>query len=135
MGQAASPVLSPAYICRVLVCDDEDRLADLTAALLRHFGFFAEAVADGARAVAAMRAEPGFDVLILDLNLRGTSSAEVIRALRDDGGLARVVITSGYAEEDVPVALMQEPNVVGYLPKPYPAERLVATVREAFEDS
>ena len=116
---------------RVLVCDDERRLADLTAALLRQFGFFAEAVADGEGAVSAAVAEPGFDVLILDLNLNGTSSAEVIRRVRELGCGTRIVLTSGFCAEDVPQALLAEPGVVAYLGKPYPVERLVTTVTDA----
>ncbi|MBI3202632.1 MAG: response regulator [Myxococcales bacterium] len=116
---------------RVLVCDDERRLADLTAALLRQFGFFAESVADGDRAVSAALADPGFDVLILDLNLNGTSSAEVIRRVRELGRGTRIVLTSGFCPEDVPQALMAAPGVVAYLAKPYPVERLVTTVSDA----
>ncbi len=116
---------------RVLVCDDERRLAELTAALLRQFGFFAESVADGDRAVSAALADPGFDVLILDLNLNGTSSAEVIRRVRELGRGTRIVLTSGFCPEDVPQALMAAPGVVAYLAKPYPVERLVTTVSDA----
>ncbi len=132
MAQAGSePVAALEQGRRVLICDDEQRLADLTAGLLRHFGFVAEAVGDGESAVAAAGVEPAFDVLILDLSLPGVSSAEVIRRIRELGRGTRVVLTSGYSREDVPPALFREPNVVGYLPKPYPVERLVATVREA----
>ncbi|GMV17631.1 MAG: hypothetical protein AMXMBFR56_58550 [Polyangiaceae bacterium] len=126
------PVAAVEHNRRILICDDEARLAELTAGLLRHFGFVAEAVADGERAIAIASGEPGFDLLILDLTLPGVSSAEVIRRIR--GRRTRVVLTSGYSREDVPPALLREPNVVAYLAKPYPVERLVETVREALAD-
>lgn len=132
MAQAGiEPVAAVDHDHRILICDDEARLAELTAGLLRHFGFVAEAVADGERAIAVAGAEPGFDLLILDLTLPGVSSAEVVRRIRELGRRTRVVLTSGYSREDVPPALLREPNVVAYLAKPYPVEQLVRTVREA----
>jgi CheY-like chemotaxis protein len=116
---------------RVLICDDEQRLAELTAGLLRHFGFEADAVVDGERALEVVGSGSRVDVLILDVNLPGLSAEEVVRRLREDGGSTRVVLTSGLSEEDVPASLSADPSVVGYLAKPYPVERLVATVRDA----
>lgn len=128
-GAEAAPALEAGR--RILICDDESRLAQLTAGLLRHHGFVAEAVADGARALAVAGEEPGFEVLLLDLTLHGVTSAEVVRRLRELGSSTRVVLTSGYSPEDVPPALLAEPNVVGYLAKPYPVESLVSAIRAA----
>lgn len=116
---------------RVVVCDDEGRLAQLTAGLLRHHGFVAEAVSEGSKALELADAEPGFQVLLLDLNLEGMSSRQVVTELGARKPDIRVVLTSGSAPEDVPEDLMNKPNVAGYLPKPYPVERLVEVVREA----
>jgi DNA-binding NtrC family response regulator len=115
----------------VLVCDDEGRLADLTAGLLRHHGFRTEAVPDGAQALDQIARDPGFQVLILDLNLHGLASSEVIRELACSHPDVRVIVTSGYSAEDVPASLLAQPNVVGYLAKPYPVDRLVGAVDAA----
>ena len=120
---------------RVLVCDDEDRLAELTASLLRHNGFYAESVPDAKSALARLTApDQHFDVLLLDLNLRGTTAADVVRDVDSRGLDVRVILTSGYASEDVPEELMRQPRVAGYLPKPYPVDGLVASVRRALSD-
>lgn len=120
---------------RVLVCDDEDRLAELTASLLRHNGFYAESVVDAPSALAKLTApDEHFDVLLLDLNLRGTTAAEVVRDVDSRGLDIRVILTSGYASEDVPEELMRQPLVAGYLPKPYPVDGLVASVRRALSE-
>lgn len=115
----------------MLICDDERRLAQLTAGLLRHYGFEAEAVSDGARALEMVENDPPFEVLLLDLNLDGMSSRQVVAELGERKPEIRVVLTSGYSAEDVPPDLMQQPNVAGYLAKPYPVERLVSVVRGA----
>ena len=120
---------------RVLVCDDEGRLADLTAGLLRHSGYAAEAVVDGAAALARAAREPKVDVVLLDLNLAGTSSSDVLIGLAREQPAVRVILTSGYAAEDVPAALLHAQNVAGYLAKPYPVERLVAAIRSAAAES
>jgi two-component system OmpR family response regulator len=117
---------------RVLVCDDAERLAELTAGLLTHHGFFAEAVGDGGIALDRIaHADRPFDVLLLDLHLRGKTSSEVVHALRNTG--IRVILTSGYSAEDVPEELRREPHVTGYLPKPYPVDRLVSVIRSAID--
>lgn len=113
------------------MCDDEGRLAQLTAGLLRHHGFAAEAVSQGDQALELADREPGFQVLLLDLNLEGMSSRQVVAELGARKPHIRIVLTSGSAPEDVPADLMNKPNVAGYLPKPYPVERLVEVVREA----
>jgi CheY-like chemotaxis protein len=117
----------------VLVCDDEGRLAQLTAGLLRHHGFVADAVSDGAAALDRAAGDPSFQVLLLDLNLDGLSSREVVGELAARNPEIRIILTSGYAAEDVPDDLMQRSNVAGYLPKPYPVEKLVSAVRGAVE--
>jgi len=135
MGSTAHIPPQPAEqtAVRVLVCDDEGRLAQLTAGLLRHHGFVAEAVSDGAAALERAAGDPSFEVLLLDLNLDGVSSREVVGELAERNPDIRVILTSGYAAEDIPDDLMQRPNVAGYLPKPYPVERLVSVVRGAVD--
>jgi two-component system, cell cycle sensor histidine kinase and response regulator CckA len=100
----------------------------LTAGLLRHYGFDTEAVPDGTLALERARSAPGFQVLILDLSLHGLTSAELVRLLSTEQPNVRVILTSGYSAEDVPESLLAAPNVAGYLPKPYPVERLIAAV-------
>jgi CheY-like chemotaxis protein/PAS domain-containing protein len=117
---------------RVLVCDDETRLAMLTAGLLEQYGFSVGTVGTGEDAVQALAADPrAYDALLLDLNLPDQGAADVIRALRVRGLTHPVVLTSGYAEEDVPTELRRDPQVVGYLGKPYPLELLVQMMRKA----
>jgi DNA-binding response OmpR family regulator len=99
---------------------------------LGHHGFVAEAVGDGSTALERIEsADRPYDVLLLDLHLRGTTSSEVVQALRGSG--VRVILTSGYSVEDVPEELRREPHVMGYLPKPYPVDRLVSVIRAALD--
>ncbi|HVU05250.1 MAG TPA: response regulator [Polyangiaceae bacterium] len=117
----------------VLICDDEARLGALTAGLLADFGFASVTVASGEAALDALeKAEPSVDVVLLDVNLsEGTSALDVLAAMKTRHCSARVILTSGLAEEDVDTELLSHPCVVGYVAKPYGVDQLVQSVRTA----
>jgi CheY-like chemotaxis protein len=117
----------------VLICDDEARLGALTAGLLSEYGFAPVTVGTGDEALAALaRPEPAVDVVLLDVNLaEGRSAREVLVAMRERGSAARVILTSGLAEEDVDSDLVSHPSVVGYVAKPYAVDHLVQALQRA----
>jgi DNA-binding NtrC family response regulator len=121
----------------VLVCDDEARLAALTAELLESFGFRGIAVASGTAALEKMAASSSaIQLLLLDVNLTGTASAQDILAqLSASGSKVPVILISGQPRVDAPSTLTSHANVTGYLEKPYAAEKLVSVVREALAAS
>lgn len=117
----------------VLICDDEARLGALTAGLLSEFGFAPVAVGNGDEALTTLAREGlGVDVVLLDVNLsEGPSAAEVLARMQSRGSRARVILTSGLAEEDIDAELLDHPLVVGYVAKPYGVDQLVQSVRTA----
>jgi two-component system, cell cycle sensor histidine kinase and response regulator CckA len=118
----------------VLVCDDEARLAMLTAGLLDQYGYGAVTVSSCEEAIAVLdRKEPRCDVVLLDVNLPDGSASAVLDQMRARGYAQPVILTSGYAAEDVPRELMTDARVAGYLAKPYSVDRLVETVRLALD--
>jgi PAS domain S-box-containing protein len=116
----------------VLVCDDEERLASLTAALLEQQGYRA-LVASGADSAASVVEAQRLDVLVLDVNLACSSASAVLERVAERGFRGPTVLTSGYAEEDVPRELLRHPRVTGYVAKPYSVERLVAAIDHALD--
>jgi DNA-binding NtrC family response regulator len=117
----------------VLVCDDEERLASLTAELLEGFGFRGLAVASGREAIQTLStAKPAIQLLLLDVNLTGEASArDILASLSAAHSSVPVVLISGQPRIDAPRELTSHPNVTGYLEKPYAAEALVGAVRDA----
>jgi CheY-like chemotaxis protein len=117
----------------VLICDDEARLGVLTAGLLSEFGFAPVTVGNGDEALLALaEAEFGVDVVLLDVNLsEGPSAGAILAAMHEKGSRARVILTSGLAEEDVNADLLKHPLVVGYVAKPYGVDQLIQSVRAA----
>jgi len=118
---------------RVLICDDEARLASLTAGLLEEYGFepITTGLGDEALGIVSRR-EPPVDVLLLDVNLStGISARDLLRAVEARQGAPKVILTSGLAEEDVPEELRNHRSVAGYLAKPYSVEQLIECIRSA----
>jgi signal transduction histidine kinase/CheY-like chemotaxis protein/HAMP domain-containing protein len=76
---------------RVLVVDDEDKVAQLVATTLRSFGVEPTIVHDGATALQRLRSGE-FDALTLDILMPGMSGFEVLRALRSETALQRVPV-------------------------------------------
>lgn len=114
----------------VLVCDDEARLAMLTAGLLEQHGYTAVTVGTAGAAIEALAGQR-IDVMLLDLHLPDGNAHEVIARMGERALRHPVILTSGYAEEDVDPTLLRSPYVVGYLAKPYSMDRLVAVIERA----
>lgn len=114
----------------VLICDDEAKLAKLTAVLLEHFGFDVVTVASADAAIALLASKPRhFDIILLDVDLAQAKADSVLDGMRAHGVSVPVLLTSGYPEDCLPTALRSDSLVHGYLPKPYPVENLVGAIR------
>jgi CheY-like chemotaxis protein len=85
----------------VLVVDDEPMVRDVAEAILRRLGLAVVAAADGDEAVRLFAAEPDrFAVVLLDLNMPRLSGVETFRQIRATREDAKVVLMSGYNEEE-----------------------------------
>lgn len=123
-GSGAVP--HAAVNARVLICDDEQRLASLTADLLGQYGYRTRTVASVEETIDALeQCGSDFDALLLDVNLPYGSAGRVLDRMRQIGCAAPVILTSGYSVEDIASELLGDPHVVHYLAKPYPVEELV----------
>ncbi|MBX3181768.1 MAG: response regulator [Polyangiaceae bacterium] len=112
----------------VLICDDEPRLTMLTAGLLEQHGVSTQVVYDG-EAALELASKRAFRMLLLDVNLGGMTALEVLHGLDAAGVELRVLLSSGYAAEDLPAELREHPRVAGFLAKPYPVERLLSALQ------
>ena len=117
---------------RILIVEDDPRLAAMVADYLGGAGFRADVAGDGAAALKALggpSAEP-FDALVLDLMLPDIDGLEVCRRLRADpahAGLPVLMLTARGDATDRVVGL--ELGADDYLPKPFERRELVARVK------
>ncbi len=114
-------------MARVLIAEDEPRLAAFLEKGLRSSGFTTTVVHDGLRAAAAAN-ESDFDLLILDLGLPGKDGLEVLRELRASGSHLPVIVLTARDDTSDRVAGL-EAGADDYIGKPFHFEELVARVR------
>jgi two-component system, OmpR family, copper resistance phosphate regulon response regulator CusR len=112
---------------RILIVEDEVRLASFLEKGLRASGFATTVIGDGAT-VAAVANDEDFDLMILDLGLPGKDGLTALRELRQSGvGLPVIVLTARGDPHDRVVGL--EIGADDYITKPFHFEELVARVR------
>src|ERR1700744_2443439 len=111
---------------RVLIAEDELRVADAIARGLRRQGFAVDLAPDGEQALVKSRVVR-YDVLVLDRDLPGVHGDDVCRAVRDerpDTGI--LMLTAAGALEDLIEGLSLGAD--DYLAKPFRFAELVARI-------
>ena len=112
---------------RILIAEDEPRLAAFLEKGLRSNGFVTTTVGDGARAV--MMADDGkFDLLVLDLGLPVKDGFTVLQELRATGRRMPVIILSARDHVHDKVSGLEH-GADDYVTKPFRFEELLARVR------
>jgi DNA-binding response OmpR family regulator len=112
---------------RILIVEDEARLASFLEKGLRASGFATTVVGDGISA-GAVANDDEFDLMILDLALPGKDGLEVLRELRRDGARMPVIVLTARSDPHDRVTGL-ESGADDYLAKPFHFEELVARVR------
>ena len=118
LGQVESAAFA---IVPVLVIDDDERLAELTARGLRRLGYEAEAA-------GRLRALRPREVVVLDLGV----SAHMDGAERDALRAARPIVVTGAADPGSR-AMAEDLDATDYLIKPVELEDLVAAIKRRTE--
>ena len=112
---------------RVLIVEDEERIALFVDKGLRANGFTTVVAGDSHQASTYLRSEE-FDLVILDLGLPGPDGFEVLRAFREWDRRTPVVILT--ARDGVPNTVEGfELGADDYVTKPFSFEELLARVR------
>lgn len=117
---------APAPAIKVLLVEDDARLAQLTARYLESHGVVVTVAPDGIEGQAeALRRQ--YDCVVLDLMLPGRDGIEVCRQLRQKLDVPILMVTARGAESDRVLGL--EVGADDYVTKPFSARELLARVR------
>ena len=118
---------------KILIIDDEDTVRIVTARALVKFGFEVLQAADGQAGVDMYRAHSDeLACVLLDMTmpkLNGAEAFQAIRAIRPD---ARVILMTGYAEEEVSSRFAGQ-GLSGFVQKPYDLNSLRETIRHVVD--
>jgi DNA-binding response OmpR family regulator len=112
---------------RILLLEDNPRLAALTAAALHAAGFAVDPVATVADAEHALRTT-AYDCLALDLGLPDGDGMDLLARLRRGGATTPVLLVTA---RDTPAAVVDGLNggADDYLVKPFHMDELIARIR------
>lgn len=111
---------------RILLIEDDDRLAERTAEYLKTHKAEVEIIADGERGLE--RAGSGeHDIVLLDLMLPGIDGLDLCRKLRQRSKVPVIILSARGEEVDRIVGL--EVGADDYMPKPFSPRELLARIR------
>ena len=114
---------------RVLVAEDDTRLAELLRQSLSEAGWAVDVVHDGRAAYGgALPDGPAYDALLLDWSLPGLDGVTVCRRLRDLGVTTPVLMLTARGEVRDRIAGL-DAGADDYLPKPFDLDELLARLR------
>jgi len=112
---------------RILVVEDEVKIAKVIAAALRQENHAVDMVHDGEEGLAMAKAEP-YDLLVVDRMLPAMSGTEIITSLRKDSyQMPILLLTALGTVEDKTTGL--DSGADDYLVKPFAIDELKARVR------
>jgi two-component system OmpR family response regulator len=112
---------------RILIVEDEAKMARLIGRALGEEGMVADVAERGEEALA-MAGSTGYDAILLDLGLPGIDGFETCRRLRADGVWAPVLVLTARDAVDDRVAGLDS-GADDYLTKPFAIVELLARIR------
>jgi two-component system response regulator MtrA len=117
---------------RILIVDDDVALGEMLGIVLRGEGLETQTVTRGDEVLRVFRDfQP--DLVLLDVMLPGKDGIEVCREIREESGVAIVMLTA--RGDTVDVVLGLESGADDYVVKPFKPKELVARVRARLRGS
>lgn len=112
---------------RILVVEDEKKIADGLEAVLRREGYEVDTVYDGLNGLDYMLSNI-YDLVLLDIMLPGINGLDILKAVRSEGISSPVILlTARSRTEDKILGL--DGGADDYLTKPFDASELLARIR------
>ena len=118
---------------RVLVVDDDLGMAETVADGLTDHGFSAFAIADTARAFAAIE-DASYDALVADLRIPGSDGLTLLARSRTRAPESPVIVMTAFSEVDTAVESIRR-GAYHYMTKPFQVAELALFLKRALEES
>ena len=119
-------------MARILIVEDEEKIARFVTLELEHEGYQVEHAADGRTAVD-LALERDYDLILLDVLLPQLSGMEVLRRVRKHKDVPVIMVTARDAVMDKVAGL--DAGADDYLTKPFAIEELFARIRVTLKRS
>ena len=115
---------------RILIVEDEEKLARFVELELKHEGYEISKAFNG-RDAYTLATEQDFDLILLDIMLPGLNGLEVLRRLQKEKPTPVILLTARDAVMDKVAGL--DAGAVDYITKPFAIEELLARIRVALK--
>jgi DNA-binding response OmpR family regulator len=116
---------------RILLVEDEEKLARMVEMELKYEGYEVEKALDGRRGLD-LALSGGFDLVLLDIMLPQLSGMEVLRRLRRESQVPVIMLTARDSVVDKVAGL--DSGADDYITKPFAIEELLARIRAALRN-
>ena len=117
-------------MAKILIVEDDSKIARFVELELRHEGYETETATDG-RTGLAKALEPQTDLVLLDIMLPELSGMEVCRRIRQESSVPVIMLTAKGDVTDKVAGLDMGAN--DYMTKPFVIEELLARIRVALK--
>lgn len=117
-------------MAKILIVEDDNKIARFVELELRHEGYETEVATDG-RTGLAKALEPQTDLVLLDIMLPELSGMEVCRRIRQESQVPVIMLTAKGDVTDKVAGLDMGAN--DYMTKPFAIEELLARIRVALK--
>jgi len=119
---------------RILVIDDESSICHVASSILKEGGYYPVSTTSAVEGVELFQKDPGgFRMVIVDMSMPELSGMEVSRRLLGINPGVRVLIISGFPNDDrIEKTLLM--GAAGFLEKPFTAEKLLGKVFSLLRD-
>ncbi|MDL2300527.1 response regulator transcription factor [Clostridiaceae bacterium OttesenSCG-928-D20] len=111
---------------KILIVEDEEKIARFIELELSHEGYEVEKTTDGREGLSLSEAG-GFDLILLDIMLPGINGLEILRRLRKTSDIPVIMLTARDAVMDKVSGL--DMGADDYITKPFAIEELLARIR------
>ncbi len=113
---------------RILIIEDEEKLARFVELELGYEGYKVEKALEGREGLELVKAQP-FDLILLDIMLPGLNGIEVLRRIRQFSDVPIILLTARDTVVDKVTGL--DTGADDYITKPFAIEELLARIRVA----
>jgi DNA-binding NtrC family response regulator len=117
---------------RVLIIEDDANMRDMLSVSLKRRDFEVVAKESAIAGLAALASGGPFDIVVTDINMRGTDGIELCRTLASSHPNLPVIVITAFGSMDTAIAALRA-GAVDFLPKPFELESLEGAIDRALE--
>jgi signal transduction histidine kinase len=130
-GARADAVAAHLGSASILLVDDDSSVREITAEMLRGFGYEVLEAGSGGAALDLLQREPRIDLMLIDFAMPGMSGADVARSVHSTKPALPTLFITGYADHRA-LRGISETHIIG---KPFTSDELAYKVRAALTET